>query len=176
MERCCMTDTPRLNAAERVLVRMSMLPVDSAARTRSDGDDPAGYLRSLIADPLVREAIAVSSPSLTHTLDALEAGRPVDPKKLRRAVVSVSRYVLRMATRATPFGVMAGVSEAHFDHAAKVKFGDDHRKSARPDVGWLHVLDRDWERRPEVVWCLCVVCFFLCFVCGVWLVLSLLPV
>jgi thiopeptide-type bacteriocin biosynthesis protein len=171
-----MTDMPRLKAAERVLVRMSVLSADSAARTRSDRDDPVGYLRSLIADPLVREAIAVSSPSLTHTLDALEAGRPVDPKKLRRAVVSVSRYVLRMATRATPFGVMAGVSEAHFDQAAKVEFGDDHRKSARPDVGWLHALVRDWERRPEVVRRLRVVRNNLCFIRGDRLVLPHLPV
>ncbi|GAB2806804.1 lantibiotic dehydratase [Actinoallomurus bryophytorum] len=171
-----MTKMPRLKAADRATVRMSVLPAETAARTRSDGDDPAGYLRSIIADPLVREAIAVSSPSLAHTLDALEAGRPVDPKKLRRAVLSVSRYVLRMATRSTPFGIMAGVSEARFGDAVKTSFGDGHRKSARPDVGWLHTLVRDWERRPEIVRRLHVVRNGLAFARGDRIVVPHLPV
>ncbi|MFC5828151.1 lantibiotic dehydratase [Nonomuraea insulae] len=164
-----------LVAADFALLRMSALPADHRHRTRTDQDDPARYLRTLTEDPLVREAIAVSSPSLAHTLDALREGRRVDQKKLRRAVVSATRYVLRMATRPTPFGLMAGVAEARFDDAAKVQVGGRHQKGVRPDTAWLLALIRDWEGRPEVLGRVRVVLNDLCSVRGDRLALPFLP-
>ncbi|MFG2718938.1 lantibiotic dehydratase [Streptomyces sp. NPDC048416] len=102
--------------------------------------DLAAYVAAAAADPLFREAIEVSSPSLARVL----AGdtRPT-ADALRRAATAVGRYRLRMTTRPTPFGLLAGVALARFGDEASVRWGDRHRPAVRPDLGWLSsVVDR----------------------------------
>jgi len=128
------------------------------------------YLRAMAADPVVREAVAVSSPSLARRWDGAlrETGR-LGLADLRRAVRALLAYRLRMATRCTPFGLMAGVTVAEIAEApedTKVRFGAEHRRSARPDGGWLTALVADWERRPEVLSQLRVMANNLCFTRG----------
>src|SRR5262249_47735621 len=101
------------------MLRISTFPAERSAPTQvrlAPGDLAARerYLRELTADPVVREAIAVASSSLSTTLDALHAGRAVDPKKVRRACLAATSYLLRMTTRPTPFGLMAGVASTSF--------------------------------------------------------------
>src|SRR3954470_18042565 len=112
-----------LRALPAAVLRMSALPADRARPTwrdldlsidDTDSDAVRAYVAEIAADPVAREAIAISSASLTHTIDAVLAGRPVEPKKLRRAALAVTRYLLRAATRATPFGTLAGVAPAAF--------------------------------------------------------------
>lgn len=48
-----------------------------------------------------------------------------------------------MATRPTPFGLMAAVATARFGTAAEVRWGGADRRALRPDLGWLlPLLDR----------------------------------
>ncbi|MGI5132081.1 lantibiotic dehydratase [Pseudonocardia sp. CA-107938] len=147
-----------LRALPAAVLRMSALPADRARLTWRDLDladldvvAVTAYLTETAADPQVREAIAVSSPSLTHTLDAVLAGRPVERKKLRRAALAVTRYVLRATTRATPFGTLAGVAPVAFGDATQVRVGAAHRKVVRPDAGWLAELVRRRERDLDVL-------------------------
>ncbi|GII79999.1 lantibiotic dehydratase [Sphaerisporangium rufum] len=165
----------QFGAAGHALLRIATLPAGRVAATRDDGGDPAAHLRALTADPMVREAITVSSPALAHVLDAVHDGRPVEERRLRRAVRSTTRYVLRMATRPTPFGLMAGVAAAGFDDAAKIRLGDRPAKGVRPDAGWLLAVVRDLEGDPAVLRTLRVVRNDLCAVRGDRLVLAHLP-
>ncbi|MGP3947565.1 lantibiotic dehydratase [Streptomyces sp. 7N604] len=156
------------------------------------GEKLVDRIRRLAADPLVREAVAVSSPSLARSLDLIagaggggresgdgESGRELpDMAALRRAARALARYRLRMATRCTPFGLMAGVAAAEFvDDPAevKVRLGEGHRRAARPDRKWLMGLVTGWEERPEVLRQLRVTVNNLCFVRGDRLVLPYLP-
>ncbi|MFF3003733.1 lantibiotic dehydratase [Kitasatospora sp. NPDC057940] len=101
------------------------------------------HLAEAAADPALREAIELSSPSLADLLDQVAAGTVPRPAALRRAAEAVSRYRLRMATRPTPFGLMAAVAPARFGAAAKVRWGGADRRALRPDLGWLlPLLDR----------------------------------
>lgn len=58
-------------------------------------------------------------------------------RQVRHAVVSVVRYLLRMTSRATPFGLFAGVAPAHFGSELAVRYGEDHHAVARVDADWL---------------------------------------
>ncbi|MFD2767230.1 lantibiotic dehydratase [Micromonospora eburnea] len=149
----------RYQAAEMALVRASLLRRTGGAVTRAaiDPDDPrqdadaVRYLRELTADPVVREALAVSSPSLDRTLHKIENGIAVDHARLRRSVYATTRYLLRMSARATPFGLLAGVAVAEVGQQAKVRIGAAPGKGVRPDSSWLHAIVTDLERRPEVL-------------------------
>jgi thiopeptide-type bacteriocin biosynthesis protein len=149
------------------------------------------YLRRGAADPLVREAVTVSSASLGRVLDRVlnpaadaSAATPPSLAGLRRAVRALTAYRVRMATRPTPFGLMAGVSAVTFmdgpdsdgrDCGVKVRFGTEHRRAVRPDRQWLTALLTDWEQQPQVLRQLRVTLNNLCFVRGGRLVLPYLP-
>lgn len=176
-----MIDHSPLRVSPSTVLRTSALPATSSTPTLGgvDLDDPAAvtaYVRAVTGDPFVREAIAVSSQSLTHTLDAIDAGCPVETKKLRRAALAVTRYLLRMTTRPTPFGLMAGVSVARFGDTTAVRVGDGHRKGVRADAGWLAGVVRARLRDLDVVRPLQVVLNNLCTVRGDRLVLGYAPV
>ena len=77
------------------------------------GDDFETWLRSIIAQPIVREAIGVPSPDLYSRLDAWKDGL-LTPADRERVTMAVARYVYRMAGRSTPFGLFAGLSIGTF--------------------------------------------------------------
>ena len=90
------------------LLRLSDAPADRAAIE-------AGIAR-LLDRPDVRDAIALASPSLAQAL----AERGPDDTKLVRAGY---RYLARMCTRPTPFGLFAGTSLATVGRTTALTLG-----------------------------------------------------
>ncbi len=140
-------------------LRASALPRDRAAGLvrvpdPAEGDEPAALtaiLRENTADPVVREALEVSSDSLAAVLRRVDDGEPVGIGQLRRATFAACRYLLRMTGRPTPFGLLAGVAIGHFAEHARVTGTPEHGKRVRPDGEWLGTLLGDLETRPEVL-------------------------
>lgn len=168
------------------LVRAPVLPSCRAgdARTHPGHDpdeaaDPAGSLRALAADPLVREAVSVAGSALSEVVRRVLDGAPdVGPVRLRRSVEALAAARLRMSTRPTSCGLMAGVAPvrcATDGTAAKVHWGGAHRRAVRPDREWLATVVADWERRPGVLRHLRVVVNALCTDRGGRLVLPYAP-
>ncbi|MFH9089090.1 lantibiotic dehydratase [Streptomyces sp. NPDC017673] len=118
----------------RAAVPRSLRPQEADEQTASDD---TGFLRAVAHDAFLREALLLSSSSLSATLDKVEAGQPVPARKLRRAVRAITRYRLRLAGRSTPFGILAGVAAGGFGPEPEVRWGRAHRKSVYPDAGWL---------------------------------------
>ncbi|MGW8398013.1 lantibiotic dehydratase [Streptomyces lydicus] len=114
------------------------------------------------------EAVEVSSPSLAYRWrETISGNVPSEISQLRRVVRALNAYKLRMSTRSTPFGLMAGVAIAEISEdpqELKMRFGSRHRCAARPDQGWLTALVSEWERRPEILRHLRVMRNNLCFV------------
>lgn len=167
--------------ADTLLFRAAIRPPEPPAADDGPGDGEAdlrAHLRTAAADDRLREAVALASPSLSRTLDAVLAGEPVRIKQLRRAVRALARYRLRMSGRATPFGTMAGVAAIGFAEgpgAAAVRWGEHHRKAVRPDMGWLTEVVARLEREPAVLRPLRVTANDLCFVRGGRLVVPYVP-
>ncbi|GHI39958.1 lantibiotic dehydratase [Streptomyces violascens] len=136
------------------------------------------YLRALAADKPLREAVEISSPPLARRWDEILQGRKNRIVDLRRAVRALSAYQLRMATRCTPFGLMAGVAVAQFagtSQAARADLGAAHRKSVRLERGWVAALTAPWAMRPDVLIRLRLSANNLCRVRGDRLALSYVP-
>lgn len=77
------------------VLRAPMLPLEDLDRLRHDPE----YLHNLAASPVVTEALHLASPGL---LRRFESGEP-DPQ----VAAAVTAYLVRMCTRATPFGLFA---------------------------------------------------------------------
>jgi class I lanthipeptide synthase len=91
------------------------------------------WLAPVWTDVTFRETVAGASPDLARQVEAILAGRPVKPRKARRAALAVARYAIRYAHRSTPFGMFAGVSLIDFGDRASVRIGDGHTVVRRAD-------------------------------------------
>ncbi|MFD4236748.1 lantibiotic dehydratase [Streptomyces sp. NPDC058542] len=122
-----------------------------ADRARGEADRLRQAILHLAAEPLIAEALALSSPSLADRVDGLLDGRPATLPQLRRCYRAVLRYRIRMGGRSTPFGLMAGVTRLRFADALSLRFAAAHRKAVQPDAAWLAEVTSRWERRPAIL-------------------------
>lgn len=152
-----MHDDSLYRPAEFGMLRTPVLPIRNGLPGLGGNVDEAtdnelvAYLRASASDPVLREAIGVSTPSLAQLLDQVVAGVPLRSARLRNAALSVARYVIRAGNRSTPFGVLAGVAPLYFGSSAAVVPGAGHVKHVGLDGAWLAELLRDLESRPEIM-------------------------
>lgn len=119
-------DVQAVEPASFFVIRTPLLPLDTLTRLSEGLEAPAALadsdrlhdawsrdrarvrdrLQALLRDPVIREAIFVASPDLDHAIGRWLADA-ADPRAeaTERAVM---RYVTRMTSRATPFGLFAG--------------------------------------------------------------------
>ncbi|GAA2463112.1 lantibiotic dehydratase [Streptomyces macrosporus] len=144
----------RMTPAGVALLRAAVMPLDSVPDQWPDpSDTPAcrAWLAQVWDRSEFAAAVRQASPDLAARVDAIRAGRATSDKHVRRAVVSITRYLLRATGRPTPFGLFAGVARAGLAPAAAVRWGTEHRAVARPDTQWLAaVLDR-LEACPDLL-------------------------
>ncbi|MGW6454678.1 lantibiotic dehydratase [Streptomyces sp. NPDC055078] len=109
------------------------------------------WLRKVRELTEVAAAVEQASPDLAREVDAVCAAGDADVRRIRRTVLSVARYVLRMTGRATPAGLFAGISLASFGQDSEARWGTDHRAVARADASWLSSIIKELESCPELL-------------------------
>lgn len=134
-ERNCMKHL-LFESSDYFMVRTPLLPISQYFDYISK-DSTASIIKELALLPHVKEAIAVSSPTLYKSLNKLDGD--INTKKTRNAVSSVMKFLIRMSTRPTPFGLFSGFSSGYFKEKTTGNIGEirDHKKRARPDMEWL---------------------------------------
>ncbi|QDW63977.1 lantibiotic dehydratase [Oerskovia sp. KBS0722] len=136
------------SAAGFFLLRAPLLParwlkdvVDAPATSRARG------LLTLLDQPGVRTALTVSAPDLMAEIERsglVDEGTRRDERRLG----AVQRYLVRMSTRATPFGLLATVSGAQFGDSPMV-LGPTHdiQVWTREDMGLTYAKAREGHER-----------------------------
>ena len=103
--------------------------------------------RLLASDDRVRRALAVGSLTLLDALTRSEG----DSSRARKTNSKLLRYLIRMATRPTPFGLFAGVALGEWGERTDLQLGSgSFRQRTRPDMAWLMQLVVQLEAIPEV--------------------------
>ncbi|MFE1395141.1 lantibiotic dehydratase [Nocardiopsis alba] len=91
-----------------------------------------------LGDHDMRTAVETASPSLARYLNEVgHSGAVTEDKRLRRAALSLMRYLLRAQGRATPFGLFAGVAPLDLTASTGVSWSAPHQEIAQPDPRWL---------------------------------------
>lgn len=107
-------------------------------------------LRRLISRSEVIEALFVASPSLVESIPIwLSSPTSARARKVERAIV---KYLERMSTRATPFGLFSGCSVGQFDDRTKLELEGrgSYRRHSRLDMDYLFALAETLNRDEEV--------------------------
>jgi thiopeptide-type bacteriocin biosynthesis protein len=163
-----MPHRPTCQTADFFVLRTPKLPLDALSprhQTRQEADAQGSSrdglekgrealrqtLRDLIQRDDVREALALASPDLASRLGAWLEGSLAGPaaRNVERALV---KYLSRMSSRSTPFGLFAGVSMGTWGPTSRLSVGLwlDCRKAMRLDWGVLETVVDRLEREPEV--------------------------
>jgi thiopeptide-type bacteriocin biosynthesis protein len=103
-------------------------------------------LRSFVNDPDIIEALFIASPAL---VDGLKAWRD-DPlgKRGQRAERSLVKYLARMSTRPTPFGLFSGCSTGQMAERTVLRLGSrsELARHSRLDMDYLFALTETLNR------------------------------
>ncbi|MGW5599614.1 lantibiotic dehydratase [Streptomyces rochei] len=151
-------DGPLYRCADTALVRAarsSRLPLP--AWPDLTDDTPARevrwqtWLRDVWSLSEAADSIEQASPLLAQQVQTLCSVASPETRQLRRAVVSVMRYLLRMTGRATPNGLFAGIAPASFGERPRWSWGEWHRPVIRADGDWIADLVARLEADPELL-------------------------
>ncbi len=156
---CAPRESTLYKPLDFVLVRAPLLPFETyralsdQAGSTNDGHIPNGK-PLLPDDPYIRRALAVGSNELLNELERA-AHNSRDSRQAQRKLL---RYLIRMSTRPTPFGLFAGVALGQWGDCTDLALaGTRGSTRTRPDMEWLLRLVMDLESRPEVRQHLCLV-------------------
>ncbi|MFD9178937.1 lantibiotic dehydratase [Streptomyces diastaticus] len=151
-------DGPLYRCADTALVRAarsSRLPLP--AWPDLTDDTPAcevrwqTWLRDVWSLSEAADSIEQASPLLAQQVQTLCSVASPETRQLRRAVVSVMRYLLRMTGRATPNGLFAGIAPASFGERPGWSWGEWHRPVIRADGDWIADQVARLEADPQLL-------------------------
>lgn len=129
-----------LSAHPFFLLRRPVLSLDDleAFHTRcQDADRFGAEIQELLRQPFFQAAISLASPDLYENYLAWQKGAyRGDADKLLQALY---RYLVRMSTRCTPFGLFAGVHVGSVESSTRFQFGDipESVQKARLDMNYV---------------------------------------
>ncbi|MEV6987004.1 lantibiotic dehydratase [Sphaerisporangium sp. NPDC051017] len=138
---------------DALLVRVAVCPPDQLGPwpdlTSPGASSWQPWLHQTIQVPGFAAALEHASPTLADRLSVALNGGLSQPDT-RRVVLAVMRYLLRATTRATPYGLFAGVAPATAGRTASVRLGTAHRPVARIQAAWLTDVVAELESDPQV--------------------------
>lgn len=139
---------PLYEALDGILVRIPAFPIE-AYQALPDALASQGVLYA--EDPHVRLIVATGSLSLLDALDRTLTS----PKEQAHRDDKLLRYLIRMTTRPTPFGLFAGVALGAWAETTDLSLAPAAPLTqSRPDMSWLLRLVWALEEMPEVRRCL----------------------
>lgn len=104
-------------------------------------DESALYenLMGLIQEPIFAEALFIASPNFYEQFQKWVNGKEVDKKEKERFLQTTYKYLSRMASRSTPFGLFAGCCVGKTGNETEVILGktSEHERHTRLDMAYL---------------------------------------
>lgn len=138
------------------LLRTPLMPIDTFIELFNNESlsekEIENHLITFCNKPIIREALMISSYSLLKSIDSINKYEPKS-KKRRQIIDGAIKYISRMCTRSTPFGLMAGVETGFWGdtNCIEIETVDTFTKRTRPDMEWLFGIIENIESMPFVV-------------------------
>lgn len=136
------------------LLRAAVLAADQEPSWWPDPGDDIGcraWLAQVWSRPEYVAGIEHASPTLAERVAAVLAGQPADSRRVSRAALSTTRYLLRATGRPTPFGLFAGVAPARVAVGTQVRWGGGDQPVVRADTQWLADVIDQLEAFPTLL-------------------------
>ncbi|WP_031529609.1 lantibiotic dehydratase [Dyadobacter crusticola] len=136
------------------LLRRPLLPKQTLADFHEKvGTDPVAFQNELIrifSNPLVQDSLFIASKPLFESLMGVLASKPI--KKADRTYRALYKYLIRMSTRCTPFGLFAGCTTGQIksETAITISNADQIRPAYRLNAGIADQLCQYWQQTENL--------------------------
>ncbi len=97
-------------------------------------------IKSKFQEPHFQEAVFIASPHLYEAGIKWLNNYPFEPKVLKKIILSLAKYLLREATRPTPFGLFSGVATVNWGETTSIKITENNKRHTRLDMNYLCAL------------------------------------
>lgn len=134
------------------ILRTPLYPISDLFAFYNDLENNESAFKEKFNNNLIQEAIFISSPSLYFTLKQWLDGELIDSKKIERLKNSLTKYLTRMSSRCTPFGLYAGYSIGSFSEQNNISISDhnNHTRYTKLDMFYLVSLVNDLVKDPRI--------------------------
>jgi hypothetical protein len=124
---------------QQFCVRIPLFSVDFFYQMTQEEEVSDSFLLKQTKNPIVKEAIFLASPYFYSQVTKWSRGEVLDEKKISRIKNSLIKYLTRMSTRCTPFGLFAGCTIGHFKEQARLELDglDNYSRRTRYDMHFL---------------------------------------
>ena len=138
-------------AFEQFVLRTPLLPVQFYLRLTSKSDISDRSIKEVYTNAIIKEAIFLASPTLYFELEKWVKG-DLEQKKEQRVKLSLLKYISRMCSRCTPFGLFAGCTVGSLSENTILEIGNpkEHRRFTRPDMNYLVALAQDLAKEKHI--------------------------
>jgi thiopeptide-type bacteriocin biosynthesis protein len=130
------------------VIRTPRMPVNNLLSLGSDKDETRKLISQWIEQPEVIEALYLATPSLLERLDYWR-NKP-DSKQGKKVEQALLKYMIRMGSRPTPFGLFSGIHTGKITSQTKLQSNslDNDNRKTRLDMFYLtaikeHLLKTD---------------------------------
>jgi len=136
----------------RFLVRTPLLSLNYIQSVFNGEYTSIETIQEICKNKIILEAIFLASPSLYEQLMKWINNELKDKKEIDHLNYSITKYLLRMGSRCTPFGLFAGYSLGKIGDKTIIELEDSNRYYGhlRLDMNYLCALAIDIAKTPEI--------------------------
>ena len=133
------------------ILRTPLYPLDFLQKLLGENIDE-NQLNSFCNNPIVKEAIFLASPNLYSKIEKWLNDELTDKKELINLPQAIYKYLARMSSRCTPFGLFAGNSVGEVKEKTNLTIPaiKDYRRVTRLDMNYLCSLAQDLLNDKEI--------------------------
>lgn len=133
------------------VLRTPLYPITDLFSFLNETEDDYAFKKKF-SESLIQEAIFIASPSLYLILKKWLDGDLKDHKKIEKLKNSLTKYLTRMSSRCTPFGLYAGYSLGKFSDENNIIISDisKYKKFTKLDMFYLVSLSNNLIKDEEI--------------------------
>ena len=135
----------------KYILRTPLLPINFFFELTKDTVLSQDTLRNVCKENHIKEALFLASPTLYEAFEKWLDGK-ASPSDSERMTHSILKYLSRMSSRCTPFGLFAGTAVGSYGEQTDIVLKNtiENKRHTRLDMNYLVALSQDIVKDPNI--------------------------